>query len=141
MSHSTEYAIPAALLAAALLAFVGFGFYAAGPGGALVVMTTVGVSLALATGLGIVACFMAAKILGTSYGPLGTGVLKLAAIIAFSSAVSLFIPYVGWLASLLLYYGLLSWLFDLDAIETIVTALVIWAVRMLAFFGIALLLS
>lgn len=132
MDKAKEVTIPAVLLGIALAVFVGYGFYAAGAAGAGVVLMAVGVQLVIGVLLAIIACFITAKVMGISFGPLGSASLKLAAIFTFPAAVSLFIPVVGWLAALILYFALLAWLFDLEAFEAVVCAVVIWVVRMLA---------
>ena len=138
MNEAKEVKIPAALLGIALVVFVGYGFYTAGAAGAAMALVALGIQLVIGVVLAIIACFITAKLMGISFGPIGTASLKLAAIFAFPAAVSLFIPLVGWLVALFLYFGLLAWLFDLEGMEVVVCAIVIWGIRVFVFMFIVL---
>jgi len=72
-------------------------------------------------------------------------VMKLAAIFVFPDGVTSFIPWmiVAWLVAVVIYWGLLEWLFELDSMETIMLAIVIClvnagAVVLLMLFGLAI---
>jgi hypothetical protein len=84
--------------------------------------------------LGIVACFITAKLMGISFGELRSACVKLAAIFTFPGAVALIIPVtpLAWLVSIILYFGLLIWFFELEGWEPVVCAVVIWLVRLAA---------
>jgi hypothetical protein len=141
MNEAKEVTIPTILLGIALAVFLGYGFYAAGVSGAGVVLIVVGIQVIIGVILGIIACVITARLMDISFGRLGTASLKLAAIFAFPAAVSLFIPFIGWLVALILYFILLTWLFDLEGREATVCAIVIWVVRMFAFYVGGLLLA
>jgi hypothetical protein len=78
------------------------------------------------------------KLLDLSFGSPGSALLKLAAISLapdaigqttayfFSSSTGMF---VGWAVSLVLYYMLFSYLFDLDGGETLLLTAIVWVVR------------
>ena len=136
MDEAKERLIPAILLAVGLAVFVVYGFVAGGATGAVAVLLLVGVQLTLAVVLGLVACAIVAKVLATSFGYLGSATLKLAAVILFPSALTILIPSapLAWAVSLILFLSLLVWLFDLEPLELIVCAVVIWLVRAVAFF-------
>ena len=95
--------------------------------GMKVVLTLVGLVIGVAVSL--LACFTAAKIMDIDFGPLGTGILKLAAVYMAPGAVAVMLNDLvfglGWIVSGGVYYGLLSWLFDLDFLETVVVAVVL----------------
>jgi hypothetical protein len=90
--------------------------------------------------LGIIACYVTASLLGTSFGYLGSAALKLAGIFTFPTAVSQLVPF-GWLLSLILFFGLLTWLFNLDWFEALIFTFVLWGVRIGFIFGLAMLLA
>ena len=81
--------------------------------------------------LGIIALFITAAIMGIDFGPLGLAILKLAAIMVFPDAVAAVfpIPLLGWIISMGLYLWLLAWLFDLEPLDTVVCAFVIFFVN------------
>lgn len=132
MDDAKEVKIPLVLLLAGLGIYVSYGFYAAGPEGAVAVLMAVCTQLGLGVLLGILACMLTAKLMDISFGTLSHASLKLAAIFAFPSAVSLYIPYFGFIVAFVLYIGLLAWLFELEGREVLVCAAVISVVRWLA---------
>ncbi len=128
----TEKAIPAVLLAAGLITFVIAGFVVGGleTAGGVVVYVLLRVFFVVA--LGIPACFLAARLLGTSFGLLHTAVLKLAAIAVLPPAVGMLIPFTGEWVGWILYFALLEWLFELEFYEAVVFTLVLFAMQILA---------
>jgi len=133
-----EVKIPLALIAIGLALLVGRGFYQAGASGAAVELVAVAVAVALIVTLGVIACFITAKIMDASFGYLNTAILKLAGITLATAATSMFIPGVGWFLKLLVNFGLLMWLFDLEVLEVVVLALVLWGMQT---FGMILAMS
>ena len=99
----------------------------------IIVETMFGVALMIGV------CFVAAKALDTGFGALWTAILKLAAIYvapgALGAIVGMYVPdaILSFMAQLIipvgLYYWLLSWLFDLDLFETVVTATIMWVIE------------
>lgn len=132
MDDAKEVKIPLILLVVGLVLYFGYGLAFAGPAGAAVLLMAAGIQLVFGIVVAIPACFLAASLLGTSYGSVGTATLKLAAIIIFPTAASLLIPIFGWLVALMLYWFLIGFLFDLEPMEVIYTALIIWGVRLVA---------
>jgi len=132
MDDPKEVKIPAALLGISLLVFLGYGLLAGGAGGAVAVLIVLGAQLVVGICLGILACMVTARLMSTSFGPLNTAILKLAAVFAFPTAIAAVIPVIGGLVALALYWGLLTWLFDLEGMEVVVCTFVIWVVRFVA---------
>lgn len=137
-----EVKIPAALMAAGILIAIVHAvfFRQVSVGSALL---SLAVTLFLRIILGIAACFLTNRFAGVDYGTLGAACLKWGAIFIFPTAVALLIPIacIGFLASLLLYWGLIEWLFDLEAMDTIVTVVAIWLTQVGAFFLAAVVLA
>lgn len=133
-SDATEFKIPVALLIAALAIIFGYALVIAGPSIAKAVILMQVIGLAIMIPLGILACFITAKVLSIEFGPIRSASAKLAAIFTFPSAVALLIPWgpVAWLVSVLLYLGLLAWLFDMEGWDPLICAIVIWLVRIAA---------
>jgi hypothetical protein len=129
-----EIKIPLALLLAGLAIIAGYALLIAGPELAMAVVTLQMVLLLIMIPLGIVACFITAKLMGISFGELRSACVKLAAIFTFPGAVALIIPVtpLAWLVSIILYFGLLIWFFELEGWEPVVCAVVIWLVRLAA---------
>jgi len=135
-SDPKEYKIPAALLATGfLIEIVRAVYFSKGTSLGSAVLA-LGILLLIQVTLGVLACLLAGKIVGASYGYLIPGCCKLAAIFVFPGAIALCIPWacVGWVVCLFLYWGLIQWLFGLDPLETIVTVIVIWVVNAGAVF-------
>lgn len=141
MDDAREVKIPLILLVFGVVIYVVAGVVGAGAAGAAIVLLGIAIQIVLGVALGIAGCFLAAKLLDTSYGPIDTACLKLAAVIVFPSAIAAFIPIFGWLVALLIYWGLLAMLFDLEPFEVIATALIIWVTRTVVLLVVASLLS
>jgi len=134
----SEFAGPMALLVIGLLIYGIAAFVKAGTTSAFVLMGVIFLMAAIETVLGIIAAFITASVMSTSFGELRTAVLKLAAILVFSGAMGFIIPtYFGALVALVLYIGLLRMMFGLEQIEAIVFAVIFWVIRM----GVILLLA
>lgn len=132
MDDAKEVTIPTVLLLIAVGGFAAAGYYRGGAEGVGITLLANGLYLLIGVSLGIVACFVTASLLSIAFGPIGRASLKLAATFAFPAAVSLFIPYVGWLVSLILYLMLLGWFFELEPGELAICAFVIFVVRFVA---------
>jgi hypothetical protein len=133
MELDKEATIPFAMLTIAAILCVAFGFYAAGPKGPNIALMLVGTHMVIGVVLGVIGCSITASIMGISFGYLYTAILKLAAIYALPTAISLFIPYyVGWIVAFVLYFAMLAWLFDLEGKEITICAGVIWLVHRIA---------
>ncbi len=134
MSDPKEFKIPMAILAVGLALSLVYGLFAGGATGPIVMMAAVLFALVINVALGLIAFFLTAKITGAGFGLLQTAALKLAAIIALDFGLSSWIPlwFVTLIASFLVFYILLQWLFDLDAMEVVVCLIVLVAVRFFA---------
>jgi hypothetical protein len=127
-----DYKIPAILLVIGILLYLLWAAFTGGAHAAAGMLIDIPVTLAFKLVIGTVACLLTSKIMGTAFGYVGSALLKLAAVFIFPGAVTLFIPWIGWLVALLLYWGLLEWLFELDALESIVFVIVIWVTSAVA---------
>src|SRR5205807_1947255 len=83
------------------------------------------------------ALMVGVKLIGLGLGPIGPALIKIAAVAVLPGALGDLIHYytnVGLLASgmtLVMYYGLLHWLFDLDGSEIYIVAGIMWFIRFL----------
>lgn len=123
--------IPAVLLAAGLITFVIAGFVEGGVDTAAGIILFVLARFFFMIILGIPACFLAAKILGTSFGLFHTAVLKLAAIAVVPPAAGMLLPFAGGWVGWMIYLALLEWLFDLEFYEAVVFAVVLAGMQIL----------
>lgn len=135
-SDPKEFIIPGALLGIGVVIYLIHSMVTRGAttvGATLLILV---VTLAIQVILGLIACLIAAKFMGCSYGALWSGCLKLAAIFIFPGAITSWIPipFIPFIISILLYWGLIEYLFELDTQETITTIIVIWLVQIGAFF-------
>ena len=130
--EAKEVKIPLALIAIGLAIFIVLGFHRAGPVGAAASLAALAVGLIFGVTMGVIACFITARIMDAYFGYLKTAILKLAAIFIATGAVSAIIPVVGWLLGLVLYFGLLAWFFELEMLEVIVLSLVLGGTQLVA---------
>lgn len=132
----SETRIPWTLIGIALVIFVGFGFFTAGPAGVVVFVLLLLLQALITSVLGVGACFVAAQILSTNFGTPKSAFVKLAAIAMFPAAAGLLVglvsPILGVVVLIVLFFGLLKSLFDLEFFELIVFVLVLWGVSWLA---------
>jgi hypothetical protein len=139
MEDAKETLIPLVLAVIALMIFSVYGAVVAGPAGAGAVVTLVGLQVLVGVPLAILSFFITARLMSISFGFIGPAFRKVTAIYTFPAAVALIIPIpvLGWLVSFILYFALLAWFFELDPLELLVTALVLWATRIVALVIIA----
>ncbi|NLX59048.1 MAG: hypothetical protein GXY74_08155 [Phycisphaerae bacterium] len=83
-----EYWVPVALLVVGLPILVLQASLGDAETGVVTQLLGQCVGLAVAVAVGVGACFLAAPLLGTSFGFLGSAIVKLAGIFAFTSALS-----------------------------------------------------
>ena len=104
------------------------------PGAMGVVGALIGmlVMVGVRVGLGMAACAVTARLMVFDFSPWLSSALKLGAIFVFPAAVASYVPYAGWGVQFLLYYGLLSWLFEVGGTELHVFAGLIFLVNLLA---------
>lgn len=127
------------LLVLGFVALGGYGISAAGAGGAAMILLIYGIYAIISVVAGVAAAFITASILGASFGLFGSAVLRLAGIIVFTSAIAVAIPF-GGLLSLIVYIGLLMWLFELDPMEVLVFTIILWLMRFVVGFLLAAML-
>lgn len=139
----TEVKAPLAILGTCLLLLVVAGFVGAGAAGAGATIVGLGVVLAFNIVLGIVGLYVAAALLQIEFGHVGTAVIKLAAVFSASVAVGAFLPdpILGWLVALVIYLGLLAWLFALEPFELVVCVVILAVVRFVGGMILGMILS
>lgn len=126
----------------ALLTFAGSGDpdELSGPAAALLYP----VRLVFALFFGVAGLWLAAKLWLGGVGPLGLAILRLAGIYAATDLIPIIaapLQFLGWFVYLVCYVGLLAWLFDLEAIESMMLALITFVLKILASFTILSLLG
>ena len=138
-----EIKIPAALLVIAIVLYVLYGLTVEESGGIAFALQALLVTAIIGVPLGIIACFIVAKLLDAGFGDARTAALKLAAIFLFPGAIALFLPAgLDWLIAAALYLLLLLWLLELEGgVELALLVLVIALVRWVATFAVTGLLS
>jgi hypothetical protein len=129
-----EWVEPAVLLGIGLLLAVGGVFVA---GGAAALLLSVVLRLAITVPISVVGMFVAAKMLGISFGTLGLAILKLAAISVFTLGIVATGDMTGWpvagiLIAIPVGWLLFSRLFDLDFLETLWSLVIIGVIQWLA---------
>ena len=127
-----ERQAPIGLIIAGLVVYLFVAFRLAGPRGAPVAMGIVAVAAVLGTGLMLLAAFLTAAITRQSFGELSTGILKLAGIYIFSTAIAGLIPgAIGILIEDALFFSLLIWLFELEVPYAVVFMLVMMGINLI----------
>lgn len=126
-----ELRAPLALLAIGLLVPGVVAFVQGGASGWLTTMIAYEVALLITVILGIVALFVAAALFSLSFGDARSAAIKLAAVFSFPGAIAMLVPLplLALGVALVLYVGLLAWLFELDFREAAISIVVIMVVR------------
>lgn len=108
------------------------------------------ISLPVSVGFSLLGCLIVVKLLGMSFGPLVSALVKLAAVtigsafvtqlttMTLAPLVGCFSGFIGPLFGFFASMGFLSWFFDLDMFEAIITAVVIEMLKFAAFSLVAL---
>ena len=109
--------------AGAIMSEEGAGFFLAYP-----------IWLAFEVVVGVAGLWVAAKLLLGGAGPLLLAIVRLAGLYAVSDAVYVVIPLpiIGYLASVVVYIGLLASLFDFELGEAIAVGLITFVLKVLA---------
>ena len=132
----SEVKIPSALIGIAVVIYAGYGFSLAGPAGGVVTVLLLLLQALITSVLGLGACFVAAQVLSTDFGTPKSAFVKLAAVALFPAAAGLLVglvsPILGALAVIVLFFGLLKSLFDLEFFELVVFVMILWGVSWLA---------
>ena len=124
---------PLVLLAVGVGTYVLVGYQLYGKHAAWQIFAQLGTQVTLGVALAIIGCYIAGAIMKIDFGPLHVASLKLAAAFVFPSAVGtfVFLPPYSVIVSAILYFLILSWLFGLDLIDTIILAAMIAGVQIL----------
>ncbi|QOV88393.1 hypothetical protein [Humisphaera borealis] len=132
-----EMVLPAILIAVGLLATFVQARIDLGRFDILAMCVYVAVATVINLVLIFAALLIAAKLLDLGLGEVGPALLKIAAVAILPSAIGGMIQasvgFIGgmlaWVVTLGLLYLLLSWLFEMDAQEMMITAVIIWFMR------------
>ena len=141
-----DWKIPSGLLIFGLLILVIHGFVTAGTTGSSGVLKEIGFLLLVYLPLTIIAMFLVAPILDITFGEFGPAVLKITGLYVFTAALQDVGTTVGprvlaWFVSLGASLFLYSKAFDLTAMETIGTVILVSVIRGLLGLGLASFLS
>jgi hypothetical protein len=120
--------IPLALMGVGVLVLVAQGLFFAGAAGAGATLAALAVVTAIGTAIMVFAAIVTARLIGASFGELGSAVLKFAAIYVFAAALGSLIPF-GGIVVFFVSLGLLMWLFELEMMHAVVFAVVLWVVN------------
>jgi hypothetical protein len=129
---SKELHVPLALLFGGVLLFAFAAYRVAGSDGAGAVLPPLAMSTAVGVALMLVGAFITAKLIGVSFGSLPSACMKLAAVYIFPSAVGAAVNVAGlsWLISIVLYLGLLVYLFEFELKEAMIFAGVMIVIKL-----------
>lgn len=80
---------------------------------------------------------VAVKWMDLSLGPIGTAAIKIVGVAVFPNSLSLILGglgfagagFIGWSVSLIAIYSLLTYFFEMDLMEAIITDCIIWAIQ------------
>ncbi|MEZ6033168.1 MAG: hypothetical protein R3C17_08760 [Planctomycetaceae bacterium] len=137
-----EFKVPGIIFGVSLAVLIGWACIYPAQDSIGIALLAVTLSLGVNVILGVVALFVAAALFNMSFGELRSAYLKLGAIFAAPAAATSIIPNaaIGWVVSLGLYFGLLSWLFDLDGKDVLISTIVLAVVRWLTLIVTVLIL-
>ncbi len=128
----------ASLLAVSFAIYLAVGFWSAGDAGVSAAFFIIAIRLSILVPIGLLSCFVGARILKTSFGTLGSAALKLATLFVVSDAVASFAGLFSedtvftvliYVLTLLVSLWLLAWLFHLEPLEVFYFALILLVVR------------
>ncbi|MEX0701486.1 MAG: hypothetical protein WD069_05260 [Planctomycetales bacterium] len=131
-----EYTLPLVLIGASAAVIVIYGIAMAGTLGAVAAMIGLGLQIVVGLVVYLPACFVTAYLLSTSFGNLGSGILKLAAITSVSTVLWAVVPMVGWLLGIVSIIVLLAVLFELEPMEIVWFFIVLMLLRLFVFGAI-----
>jgi hypothetical protein len=107
---------------------VGMSKFGVGPGTMILI---VAIDASVRTVLLVGAAFVTAQMLGVSFGDLGAAWLKFAAVVVLPGAIGAAIPF-GGIVGMVIAFGLLLWLFDLEVYQAAVFAIIYFVVSIVA---------
>ena len=136
-ASTREWLVPTALLVVGLMLALSGIFVHEGAAGVRGLVIVVAVNLAVTVPITIAAMHIAAALLGTSFGTLGTAILKLAAINVLYLGIVLTgalvgVPLIGLIVGVVVSWVLFSFLFDLAWYETLISLLIIGVIHFIA---------
>lgn len=132
-----SFYLPIAMIAAGMLFRLGQLLLSSRAGGLAVALGMVGFEIVLGVAIMLLGALIAATVLNVNFGSVGHAALKLCAIAICATAVGHFVasidkipdgitgPIVALHIMILMYWGLFSYLFDLDLQETIMSVALI----------------
>jgi len=132
--------IPIGIIAVSMLVlFIHLVFLAETTIGAFSAIAAISIMTAVVTPILLIGLYIASSVIGVSYGTLPTGLLKLVAIYlaptAFESLLGAAIGptgIFGWIISLIFYFSLVMYLFELDPNETFYTIIILAITKFIA---------
>jgi hypothetical protein len=136
--ETPEWVAPSVVLGIGLLLSVGGMALTAGPAGFAAGLVIVLPRLMITVPLSIAGLYIAAPLLGITFGTIGLGILKIAAInvltlsIAMTAMFSGVPAVVGYGLAAPIGWGLFKWFFELEIYETIFALTVIWLIQFMA---------
>ncbi len=102
------------------------------------------IGLAIQLAFGVAGLWIAAKVWMGGAGPLSLAILRLAGIYAMTDLIGIVVApllMVGWLIKISLYVVMLAWLFDFEIIESIIVALITFALKIITAVAVASLIT
>lgn len=133
--HPKEKEIPLILAAIGLGLVCLGGSIHSGRAAAPTMMGAVLMSL-VETGLLIVAAIVVARLLNIAFGDLKSAALKFCGIALFCAGFDTLVPW-GHLLGLIIFLGLVAWLFEIEIVYAIVLAVVYWIVTFIVVLMLA----
>jgi hypothetical protein len=141
-----EWVAPASLLGVGLLLAVGGMAVTKGRDGFAAGLLIVALQLVVTVPFNVAILFIAAPLLGVSFGPITTALLKLSSISVLTLGMSMTLQFggmPGFMASSLVApigWGLFKWLFELEFVETLIVVAVTWLVQSLVGLTLAIIM-
>ena len=140
MQKQKNVFIPLGLIASSLVVVFAYQmFFADDILSPLQAVTYISLSTAVIIPILLIGLYIASSVIGISYGPLHTGLLKLLAIYLAPEACQSIINIImgdytllGWFVSLIIYYALTMYLFELDPDETFYTIIILTITKIIA---------
>jgi hypothetical protein len=136
-SPTPEWLAPSIILGLGLTLSVGSLAVAGGTVGAAAGAVVVLIRLVFSVPLGIAGLFIAAPLLGTSFGTIGMAILKLAAINVLNVAILMMAEFsgaalIGYPIGSVINFLLFKWLFELEFTEAMFSVVVIGLIQFMA---------
>jgi hypothetical protein len=146
VGETPEWVAPAIILALGLVLAVGGMAVTKGRDGFAVGLLVVTLRLVVTVPFSVAILFVAAPLLGVSFGPITTALLKLSSISVLTLGISMTLQFggmPGFMASSLVApigWGLFKWLFELEFTETLFVVVLTWLVQSLIGLTLAMIM-